>query len=86
MDGLTAAGNAVLGFVGKVTGMSGAIDGANKKLMDMGWDIAAAGVRGLGILMTTVFAAGAGAVVAGLVAIGVALKQTISENDKIAVS
>ena len=83
VDGFMAAGGAVLGFAGRVTGMTGAVDAASKKLMDMGWTTAAAGAEALGASLTGTFASGVAVAVAVLISLGIAFKNAIKEGGEL---
>lgn len=80
VDGFVAAGNAVSGFLAKTVGMTGAMDKMYMKMSENGPSQFGGTIRNISALLSGVFATGVFAVVASLIALGVAFKNAIKEG------
>lgn len=80
VDGFVAAGNAVVNFVGKVTGMNTVLEMGNKKLQALGFGRVAEGLKDIGGLLTGVAAVGVAALITALVSLGIAFKNALKEG------
>lgn len=83
VDGFMAAGKAVAGFLGNISGMTAAMNTLYGVMSQDGPSKWGGWIRGAGMLLSGIFATGVGAAVAGLIAFGVALKQVIIESNEL---
>ena len=86
VDGFVAAGKAVSGFLATSIGITGTLDKLYMKLSEDGPSKWGGVIRGLSSFLTGVFATGVAAVTAGLIALAVAFKQAVAENNLLAKS
>ena len=80
VDGFVSAGSAVSGFLAKIVGMTGAMDKMYMKMSENGPSQFGGTIRNISALLSGVFATGVFAVVASLIALGVAFKNAIKEG------